>query len=582
MYMNKRKLLITDHIDETGLAPLEQFFTVEKRFGITASELQVCIPVYDAIITRSPTAVSQELIRRGKKLSIIARAAIGVDNIDIQEATQHRIAVINAPKGNARSTAEHTIGLLFALLRHIPQANADLKRNIWGKQKYVGTQVAGKTLGIIGFGNVGKEVYALAKGLGMRVIVCEPYITLPKSVKKTTLESLLAEADIVTLHVPATYLTKKLINTVTLSLMKPGAFLLNASRGAVVDETAVLRALNTQRIAGFAQDVFTKEPPVIHDLLLHPNVVATPHIAGSTRESQLQSVHEIVTGIVHYCKGEMPHNLLNPQVFHKKKSPKKTQAFDAIIFDCDSTLCTIEATDELAAMVGKRMEITKITTAAMEGSIPFDEAYTKRLALIRPTREHLTKLGHAYIANMSLHAKDVVGALKLLGKKLYIISGSYWEPLRMVAEFLDLPDRQVFGNDLLFDSTGQFEAIVEGPLIRNHGKLQILRQIPGKKLFIGDGITDLEAKEVVDLFVGYGGVARRKSVEQSADVYIKTKTLLPALAIGAGLSGCKDLMTTPYRKLIGKSIDHLFHEKDVTISQSFLQKLDELRELAYY
>src|SRR3990167_8459215 len=237
--MAKTRLLITDNIDESGLAPLKKYFRIEKRIGWIGSATSGSDPLiarYDCILTRSSTAVPGEFIDKAKNLKIIGRCGIGVDNIDIFAATGHKIAVINAPRGNARATAEHTIGLLFSLLRHIPQATSDLKKGLWNKQKYMGEQVFGKTLGIVGFGNVGREVARIARGIGMKVLVCEPYVKLPKNVTKVTFEELLKESDVITLHVPSTYLTRQMINSATLSLIKKGTYLINCSRGAVVDE----------------------------------------------------------------------------------------------------------------------------------------------------------------------------------------------------------------------------------------------------------------------------------------------------------------------------------------------------------
>lgn len=601
--MTKMRLLITDNIDESGLTPLKKYFHIDKRIGINPTDLAKIITGYDCILTRSSTAITRELIDRADKLKIIGRCAIGVDNIDIFAATDHKIAVINAPRGNARATAEHTIGLLFSLLRHIPQATFDLKKGLWNKQKYIGAQIFGKTLGIVGFGNVGREVARIARGIGMKVIVCEPYVRLPINVTKVTFEELLKASDVITLHVPSTYLTRHMINSATLSLVKREAYLINCSRGAVVDEEAVYEAINKGILSGFAVDVYKKEPIssdstnqvcakrqtwFVQRLLNLPNVIATPHIAGSTVESQRQSVGEVVSGICQYLEGKVPINLLNPQVFQKAPSqPRLRQAskkleYDAVIFDCESTISTIEGIDVLAEMVGKKKEVSELTKKAMEGFCPFESIYEERLEIVRPTREKLMLLGNKYLENLVEDAKGVIEALQFLGKKVYIVSGGISTALFHLGENLGISRENIFGNDLLFDEKGNYKSFIEGPLRRNHGKLQIIRQLAGRKIVIGDGITDLETRECIDLFVGYGGVVRREKVEKASEVFILSSSLTPFLVIAAGAEGCKKLMPTKYRKYIGKGLDLLFHPKHVKLTRGISVKLGELKKLAYY
>lgn len=576
------KLLITDKIDETQILPLEKYFEVEKKIGILPSDLEKIIANYHCLITRSSTAVTRKIIATGKNLKIIARAGIGVDNIDIFSATDHKIAVINAPRGNAKVTAEHTIGLLFSLFRHIPQAFIDLKRGIWGKQKYVGTQVAGKTLGIVGFGNVGREVYRIAKGVGLKILVCEPYVQLPKNVTKVTFDELLRGSDIITFHVPMTYLTQNMVNKKTINLCRDGVYIINCSRGGVVDNEAIITGLKTGKVAGFAVDVFVKEPSVDSRLLKLPNVIATPHIAGSTYESQRQSVAEIVTGIVQYVNNQLPSNLLNPQVFKKSRTQETDFSFDTVIFDCESTLSTIEGIDELAKAVGKKKEVAQLTKKAMDGFLPFDKVFEKRLALIKPNMKQLIDLGKIYHDNLVEDSKEVIGALKLLGKKVFLVSGGLTYALRQLGKELAIEDKFIFGNDTIHDANGNYQAYIEGPLRRNFGKLQIIRQIAGRKIMIGDSVTDWESKEGVDLFVGYGGVVKRKKVEEKSDVYIYHPSLASFLILAVGFEGCKRLLETKYRKFVGKGIDLLFHQKHVKIEHSLLPKLEKLKKLAYY
>ncbi|OGG05636.1 hypothetical protein A3D05_02945 [Candidatus Gottesmanbacteria bacterium RIFCSPHIGHO2_02_FULL_40_24] len=577
-----KKLLVTDKINFDALQPLKKIFKIEILTGLTPEDLQKIIKKYYCLITRSATALPEKLLAEAGNLKIIARAGIGVDNIDIFTATRKKIAVLNAPKGNAQATAEHTIGLLFSLLRHIPQAHADLKEGLWNKQKYVGSQISGKTLGIVGFGNVGREVYRLAKGIGMHVVVCEPYTGLPENIRHVTYEQLLKESDVISFHVPMTYLTENMLNRYTLSFCKNGVYIINCSRGLVINDNAVIEGLKNGKIAGLAVDVFSKEPPVDKRILEFSTCVATPHIAGSTVESQKQSVSEIVTGIVSLINDKAPANLLNPQVFVKRKPVKKLSLeFDSIIFDCDSTLSSIEGIDELAEFYKLKKEISLLTKNAMEGISKFEEVFHKRLALLKPSRNNMEKLGDLYVQNLAEDAREVIEALQYLNKKVYIVSGSYTPAVIKLSNELKIPSKNVFANDIIFDDKGYFLRHIEGPLKRNHGKLQIVRRIPGKKIMIGDGITDLEAKNLVDLFVGFGGFKVRSVVEAESDVYLYNSGLSSALVISIGIKGAISLLNTKYRRLVGKGIDLLTHPKYTRIKENRRSIITDLQELAY-
>ena len=575
------KLLVTDKLDIASLSPIKKNYDIEVKIGLKPEKLEKIIADYDCIITRSSTNLPDSLISKAAKLKIIARSGIGVDNIDIFSATRHKIAVVNAPLGNARSTAEHTIGLIFALLRFIPQANTDLKNGLWNKSKYVGFQLKDKTLGIVGFGNVGREVYKMAKGIGMNVVVCEPYIKLPAMVIHLTYEELLKVSDVITFHVPSTYLTRSMLNQNTLSLTKKGVYIINCSRGPIVDDKALLLGLKNGHIAGLALDVFNKEPPVNHSLLELENVIATPHIAGSTFESQRESVKEVVAGIVSLNNNIPPPNLLNPQVFEKQKQHRSVLEFDSVVIDCDSTLTAIEGIDELAGFSGKKTEISALTKLAMEGKKDFETVFHQRLKILAPSRQNLEKLGDLYWQNLCQDAVETVDALKYLGKEVYIISGSFTPALLILAEKLNIPSKNIFANDLLFGKNGSYLKPIEGPLKRNHGKLQIVRQIRGRKIFIGDGITDLEAKNLVDLFVGFGGFALRPIVEEKSDIFLYEKSLAPFLVLASGGAGSTRLLKTKFKKTIGKGIDLLSHKKHTKINKSQKTLFSNLKPLAY-
>lgn len=239
---------------------------------------------YQALLVRSQTQVTAQLLEKATRLKLIGRAGIGLDNIDLKAALEKNIQVINTPQGNLVSTAEHTIALLMALARHIPAANASLKQGKWEKSKFLGTELRDKTLGIIGLGNVGKIVAELGAGLKMRVIAYDPITQNNLSV---SLDTLYKNSDFITIHVPLMPQTHYLISHEAFSKMKPGVRLIQASRGGIVDENALLEALNSNQVAGAALDVFEQEPPAEnHPLIRHPRVIVSPHLAASTQEAQ--------------------------------------------------------------------------------------------------------------------------------------------------------------------------------------------------------------------------------------------------------------------------------------------------------
>ena len=241
------KVLIVDPISDEGTDILRSYAEVDIKPGLKTEELISIISDYEALVVRSQTQVTAKVIQVGEKLQVIARAGVGVDNIDLDEATQRGIVVVNAPIGNTISAAEHTIALMLALTRNIPQANAVLKSGVWRRSDFMGTEVRNKTLGIIGLGNVGSEVARRARGLEMQVIAHDPFISVDLArslqVELVSLEKLLKESDFITLHVPLTALTKGLIGTKELALIKATAHIINTARGGIIDEDALAKAV---------------------------------------------------------------------------------------------------------------------------------------------------------------------------------------------------------------------------------------------------------------------------------------------------------------------------------------------------
>lgn len=278
--------------------------------------LEEIVSGYDAILVRSATKLTADLIGRATRLKVIGRAGIGVDNIDVSAASSHGVVVMNTPFGNATTTAEHAIAMLMSVTRNIPQATASMRAGRWDKKKYKGREVTGKTLGIAGLGNIGRIVADRALGLRMKVVAYDPFLTADAAdrlgVEKVTFEQLLERADYVTIHTPLIDQTRNLIDAAALARMKKGAFLICCARGGIVDESALLEALESGHLGGAALDVFLQEPPQAdHPLLQHPKIILTPHLGASTNEAQEAVAVQIAEQLVAYFDDGTITNALN-------------------------------------------------------------------------------------------------------------------------------------------------------------------------------------------------------------------------------------------------------------------------------
>jgi D-3-phosphoglycerate dehydrogenase len=302
------KVLVTEPISNEGVDILRHHAEVDVRLGLKPEEIMSIIGDYEALVVRSQTQVSAEVIAAGKKLQVIARAGVGVDNIDVEEATQRGIVVVNAPTGNTISAAEHTIALMLSLARNIPQANAVLKSGVWRRSDFMGTEVKDKTLGIIGLGNVGSEVAKRARGLQMKLIAYDPFISVDHAkklqVELVSLEQLLKEADFITLHLPLTASAGRIIGAKELAKVKPTVRIINCARGGLIDERALAKAVKEGRIAGAAIDVFPTEPTTESVLFESDNIIVTPHLGASTTEAQATAAKDVAEQIVDVFKGQ--------------------------------------------------------------------------------------------------------------------------------------------------------------------------------------------------------------------------------------------------------------------------------------
>lgn len=309
--MHPWRIILTDGLDEIGVSILEKESELVKRNGIPAEELKKEIKDYDAVIIRSRTKMTREIIEAGTKLKVIGRAGVGVDNIDLDAAREKGIVVVNAPSATTESVAELTLGLIFALAREIPRADASMKRGEWAKKEFMGTELYGKTLGIIGFGRIGSTVGQMAAAMGMRINACCDF-TIPETIRiiggeLLMMDEIIERSDFIAVHTPLTEKTHSMIDAETIARMKDGVYIVCTARGGIIDETALLAALNSGKVAGAALDVFEKEPPDNMELVAHPHVVASPHIAGQTSEAQRRASVDISKEVLAALKSEKLH-----------------------------------------------------------------------------------------------------------------------------------------------------------------------------------------------------------------------------------------------------------------------------------
>ena len=309
------KILVADQLAEDGLERLRRAGEVTVVSKLPESELIKRIPDFDALVVRSETRVTAPVIEAGRRLRVVGRAGVGVDNIDVPAATRKGILVVNAPRGNIVAAAELTMALLFALARWVPQADASVRRGEWTRGKFVGIEIRGKTLGVIGLGNVGSEVAKRAHGLEMEVVAFDPVVSVERAelfnVELVSLDELLERADFVTVHVPLVDSNRNLIGARELALMKPSAMLINTARGGIVDEAALVDALKSGRLAAAAADVFEQEPPGENALLALPNFIATPHIGASTAEAQVSVAYDVAEEVAAVLAGDLPRFAVN-------------------------------------------------------------------------------------------------------------------------------------------------------------------------------------------------------------------------------------------------------------------------------
>ncbi|KAJ4963022.1 hypothetical protein NE237_022961 [Protea cynaroides] len=313
----KPTVLVTEKLGQAGLDLLKGFANVDCSYNLSQEELCTKISLCDALIVRSATKVTREVFESsGGRLKVVGRAGVGIDNVDLSAATEHGCLVVNAPTANTVAAAEHGISLLAAMARNIAQADASVKAGKWERSKYVGVSLVGKTLAVMGFGKVGSEVARRAKGLGMHVIAHDPYAPADRAraigVELVSFDEALSTSDFISLHMPLTPATSKILNDEAFAKMKKGVRIINVARGGVIDEEAIVRALDAGIVAQAALDVFTVEPPPKDSRLVHhENVTVTPHLGASTTEAQEGVAIEVAEAVVGALKGELAATAVN-------------------------------------------------------------------------------------------------------------------------------------------------------------------------------------------------------------------------------------------------------------------------------
>lgn len=323
------KVLVSDPISDMGIQQLVDAsdVTVDKNTGLTEEELVAIIGEYDALLVRSQTKVTERMMSAGTKLKVIGRAGVGVDNIDLEAATKRGIIVINAPDGNTITTCEHTFAMMMALARHIPQAYTKTISGTWDRKSFLGVELCNKTLGVLGMGRIGSEVAKRAKSFGMNILGYDPFLTEERAdkqgVKLASVDEIIRHADFITVHTPLTPETRHMISKSQFAVMKKGMRIINCARGGVIDELALVEAIDEGVVAGAAFDVFESEPPAQnHPFLNHSKIIVTPHLGASTVEAQENVAIDVSEQVLHILRDEPFKNAVNmppvaPSVLNK-------------------------------------------------------------------------------------------------------------------------------------------------------------------------------------------------------------------------------------------------------------------------
>jgi len=417
-------VLITDAVDAVCIDLLKaNGIAAEVHLKRSPEELESLAAEATGWIIRSGTRITAALIDAAPKLKVIGRAGVGVDNIDLEAATRRGILVINAPDGNTISTAEHTVAMLMALARHIPSANASLWAGKWERKTFLGSELYEKTLGIVGIGKIGQAVAERMRGFGMQVMGFDPVLSTDVAerlgITLVPLEEIFERSDFITVHTPLNDATRGLLNQETLARCKPGVRVVNCARGGIVDEGALLAALESGHVAGAALDVYSIEPPpaALQALLQHPNIVATPHIAASTDEAQVKVARQVTEQVIHALKGEPVQSAVNAMAI-RMASQREVQPYLALA-------------DRLGQIVGQLGEghLTRMLVKG-HGEIPHRYLDVLTIAAVKGILSHLQS-GPVNLVNASVLAASM--GLKV-DQQIYHAEGGYTNLIEVVLE----------------------------------------------------------------------------------------------------------------------------------------------------
>ncbi|PPR90111.1 hypothetical protein GOBAR_AA30574 [Gossypium barbadense] len=421
----KPTVLVAEKIGDAGIQLLKTFANVDCSYNLSPEELCTKISLCDALIVRSGTKVTREVFESAMgRLKVVGRAGVGIDNVDISAATEHGCLVVNAPTANTIAAAEHGIALLTAVSRNVAQADASVKAGKWERNKYVGVSLVGKTLAVMGFGKVGSEVARRAKGLGMQVIAHDPYAPADRAraigVELVSFEEALTTADFISLHMPLTPATSKMFNDETFSRVKKGVRIINVARGGVIDEEALLRALDSGVVAQAALDVFTEEPPPQENKLVrHENVTVTPHLGASTTEAQEGVALEIAEAVVGALRGELAATAVNAPMVPAE-----------VLLELSPYVALTEKLGRLAVQLvagGSGVKFVKVTYASTRGPDDLDTRLLRAMVtkgLIEPVSSVFVNL-----VNADFTAKQ--RGLRLTEERI-VLDGSPEKPLEFI------------------------------------------------------------------------------------------------------------------------------------------------------
>jgi len=522
------KILVSDALHEAGIELLRKVADVEVATGLGDEQLIEKIRSADALLVRSKTKVTKNVIQAAKKLKVIGRAGVGVDNIDLEAATKRGIVVVNAPEASSITVAEHTIGLMLAIARKIPFADASLKSGKWEKKKFLGIELRGKTLGVIGFGRIGSQVVAKAKAFGMQILVYDPYISekLAKDLgaKITDLEELIKNSDFITLHVPLTEQTRGMIGKREIEKMKKGTFIINCARGGIVDEKALYEGLKSGKIAGVALDVFEKEPPLESPLLKLDNVIVTPHLGASTEEAQKYASIIACEEVMRVLKNEAPHNVVNMPVFSPEVLEKLRGYLPLVgsLGKFSIQLVKGRISDVSITYCGKLLEVEEmnvLTNAALSGLLSpiLSEsvnllnapivAKNRGIRVTEGRREDSEKFGNLMILKIRTDREETEVKGTLLGEEARIVSIDGYS--------LDLAPK---GEILLVKHEDRPGMIGEVALSLGKQKINIATMQVGRKEIGGMQLMAITvdqqvSKEVLRTISKIGGVEKALAVE---------------------------------------------------------------------